>query len=235
MFTFHFKTFLGQLFLDEPIHAGAPSESPVLIFFREKEDFTKHEMLRRFNNLLQTKNISWLRPFKNLTGEWVVDLKELKNNYAILNDTEYLKGKATIEPEYFQNEKRNEYTDEIEEVETWLKFGIYPDEIYIQSASSLSTTTNELTQPVERFYKDFNKPHNCGFLMMKYEDTNIPTQLVKIIKHRFEKYGFKILRADDKWYSDDLLTNIKAYMHCCGFGVALFDRINSNYFNPMFH
>jgi hypothetical protein len=68
--------------------------------------------------------------------------------------------------------------------------------------------------------------------MMKYEDTPIPTELEKIIKDHFESRYFKILRADEKWYSDDLLTNIKTYMHGCSFGVALFERINTNYFNP---
>src|SRR5687767_3756056 len=106
MFVFHFKTFMGHLQLNEPTHQGVPSESPILIFFNEKEDLTKHEILRRFNNLLQTKNITWLRPFKSLTSEWVVDLKELKSSFKILANTEYLKGKTTIEPEYFQREKR---------------------------------------------------------------------------------------------------------------------------------
>ncbi len=55
MFVFHFKTFVGHLELDEPTHDGIPSESPTLIVFKEKQDLTKHELLRRFNNLLQKK------------------------------------------------------------------------------------------------------------------------------------------------------------------------------------
>lgn len=232
MFVFHYKTFIGHLQLDEPTHEGIPSESPILIFFNEKEDLTKHEMLRRFNNLLQAKNITWLRPFKSLTSEWIIDLKELKSSFSILSNTEYLKGKATIEPEYFQREKREDYSDEVISVETSIKFAIYPDEIYIQSSVLTSNINEELKRPLDRFFKDFSKPHNCGFLMMKYEDTPLPAEIVKIIKEHFATYNFNILRADDKWYSDDLLTNIKTYMHGCSFGIALFDRINTNYFNP---
>jgi hypothetical protein len=232
MFVFHFKTFIGSLQLDEPIHGGISSESPILIFFTEEEDLTKHELLRRFNNLLQKKQISWLRPFKSLTNEWLIDLKELKGVFPILANTEYLKGKITIEPEYFQDERRDEYTDEVLSIKSSIKFSIYPDEIYAHNSILTSNINDELKKPLERFYKDYAKPQNCGFLMMKYEDTPIPTELVKIIKDHFAIHGFTILRADDKWYSDDLLTNIKTYMHGCSFGIALFDRINSNYFNP---
>jgi hypothetical protein len=232
MFVFHYKTFVGQLQVDEPYFDGIPSESPVLIFFNQKEDLTKHEILKRFNNLLQAKSISWLRPFRSLTNEWVIDLKELKSSFKILENTEYLKGKVTVEPEYFQRENRDEYSDEVISIETSLKLAIYPDEIYIQSSVLTSNLNDELKRPLDRFFKDFSKPHNCGFLMMKYEDTPMPIELVKIIKEHFAYYNYNILRADDKWYSDDLLSNIKTYMHGCSFGVALFDRINSNYFNP---
>ena len=224
MFVFFFKTFVGQLQLDEPTHEGIPSEDPILIFFKEQEDLTKHEILRRFNNLLHQNKITWLRPFKELTNEWVIDLKELKNTYKILGKTEYLKGKLTIEPEYYQEEQKDIYTDEFKSINTIIKFSIFPDEIHALNLNSDSI--------IRRFYKDFTTPNNCGFLMMKFEDTPIPTELEKIIKNHFESRNFKILRADDKWYSDDLLTNIKTYMHGCSFGIALFERINTSYFNP---
>lgn len=232
MLVFHYKTFLGHLQLDEPKYDGVPEDSPVYIFFNEKEDLTKHETLRRFNNLLQRSNVSWIRPFKSLTNEWVIDLKEFKSSFNILDNLGYLKGKITVDPEYHQNEQRDEFTDEVTSIQSWIKFAIHPDEIYIQNTVLTSNISEELKKPLDRFFKDFSKPQNCGFLMMKYEDTPLPAELVKIIKDHFSTYGFNILRADDKSYSDDLLTNIRTYMHGCHFGVALFDRINSSYFNP---
>jgi len=232
MFVFNFKTFIGQLQLDEPFHKNIPSESPILISFREKERLTKHAILRRFNNLLQQNEITWLRPLKDLTNEWVVDLKELKSNFDFLEKTEYLKGRLTIEPEYFQNETIDPFTEKLISVESTIKFSIYPNEINALNSSNVSILSDEIKKPLEKFYKDFSKPQNCGFLMMKYEDTPIPTAIEKIIKEYFIIKKFKILRADDKWYSDDLLTNIRTYMHGCSFGIALFDRINTNYFNP---
>jgi nucleoside 2-deoxyribosyltransferase len=40
------------------------------------------------------------------------------------------------------------------------------------------------------------------------------------------------MRADDKQYMDDLFSNIKTYMHACDFGIAVFDRIMQDDFNP---
>lgn len=232
MFTFYFTTFIGKLQIHPPTHNNIPNESPVLIFFQQNEDLTKHETLRRFNKLLQENKISWIRPFKELTNEWVVDLKELKNSFKILEHTEYLKDKLTIEPEYFQNRTFDEDTDEVKSVTTTIKFAIYRDEIHSLNSSTEPIVRAELKHPLERFYKDHSKPQNCGFLMMKFEDTPIPSELQKIIKEHFESRNFTVLRADDKWYSDDLLTNIKTYMHGCSFGIALFERINTSYFNP---
>jgi hypothetical protein len=58
MFVFHFFTFVGRLQLHVPTYEGIPSESPIKIYFREEEDLTKHEILRRFNSLLHNNNYS---------------------------------------------------------------------------------------------------------------------------------------------------------------------------------
>ncbi len=40
------------------------------------------------------------------------------------------------------------------------------------------------------------------------------------------------MKADDKSYSDDLMTNIEAYIHGCGFGIAVYERITTEMYNP---
>jgi hypothetical protein len=47
-----------------------------------------------------------------------------------------------------------------------------------------------------------------------------------------QSYGFNLLRADDHVYSEDLLTNVQAYIYGCRFAVAVFERIESDNFNP---
>ncbi len=46
------------------------------------------------------------------------------------------------------------------------------------------------------------------------------------------QHGIVALRADDKEYMDDLFLNIKTYMHACDFGIAIFERITDDNFNP---
>jgi hypothetical protein len=232
MFVFNYINFVGNLDIQAPTHKGIPSESPVFIFYKEKGDLSKHEILRRFNRLLNKYDITYLRPLKNLTSEWLFNLQEFKHSFDCFKDTKYLKGQITIEPEYFRRIETDEFTDEITLEETSIKFTIYPEDLNNLNTIIDTALSEELNQPLHRFRKDFSTSEKCGFLMMKYEDSKIQTELIDIIKNHFEKKGIKILRADDKWYADDLLTNIQTYMHGCSFGVALFERINTNYFNP---
>jgi hypothetical protein len=232
MFTFHFKNFVGTLDIQAPTYSGIPSESPVFLFYREKEDLSKHEILRRFRKLLSKYDITYLRPFKDLTSEWIIDLNEFKHTFECFKETKFLKGQITIEPEYFQDKKYDEYTDEVVSEETTIKFSIYPEDVKMFSSNSTTLIPDELNIPLRRFRKDFPSEVKCAFLMMKFEDTPIQLKLIETIEHCFEQHGITLLRADFKWYADDLLNNIRTYMHGCDFGVAIFDRVKTEYFNP---
>jgi nucleoside 2-deoxyribosyltransferase len=45
-------------------------------------------------------------------------------------------------------------------------------------------------------------------------------------------HGIVALRADDKQYHHELFPNIRTYMHGCDFGVAVFERLEQDDFNP---
>lgn len=171
MFTFHFKNFFGNLDIQAPTHDGIPPDSPIFIFYQEKEDLSKHEILRRFNRILNNYRISYLRPLRNLTGEWIFDLQEFKHSFKCFKDTKYLKGKITIEPDFLRNIETDEYTDEITSEETTLKFSIYPEDMQSLNTAPDLSFSEELNEPLKRFRKDFKSTDKCGFLMMKYEDS----------------------------------------------------------------
>ncbi|WP_051315013.1 hypothetical protein [Algoriphagus terrigena] len=232
MFTFHFKNFLGTLDIQEPNHRGIPPESPIYIFYREEEELSKHEILRRFKRVLSSYNITYLRPLKDLTSEWVVDLQELKHQFICFKDSIQLKGKLTIEPEYIQNNKFDEYNDQPVSEETIIKFSIYQEDIQLFTSHNSNVIPEELNKSLRLFRKDFPINSKCAFLMMKFEDTPIQLKLISTIRDFFKSSGINLLRADDKWYADDLLSNIRTYMHGCDFGVAIFDRVKTEYFNP---
>jgi hypothetical protein len=232
MFVFQFIDFCRTLDIQPPKHDGIPENSPILIYFKKNGNYTKHEFFKIFNKLLTSNNILYLRPLKNLTNEWIVDLNELKDSFNCLEKLSYLNGIITIEPKYEQRIDKDEYSDSIVSIETILKIKIQPNDLKILELNQDIDMSGDLNQSLKKFHKDHKKNDNCGFLMMKFEDTKIQSEIANITKEIFKKQGISLLRADDKWYSDDLFTNIKTYMQGCTFGVALFERIKTNHFNP---
>jgi nucleoside 2-deoxyribosyltransferase len=89
-----------------------------------------------------------------------------------------------------------------------------------------------LIESVNKFRNDFPDYQNTAFLMMRFENTHTHKKIVEIVKDIFKQNGITLLRADDKQYHSDMFNNVQTYMHCCGMGVAIFDAINSNDFNP---
>ena len=52
------------------------------------------------------------------------------------------------------------------------------------------------------------------------------------MKESLEKFSILAIRADEKRFARTLMENVHTYLHCCTFGVAVFERIESNEFNP---
>jgi hypothetical protein len=90
----------------------------------------------------------------------------------------------------------------------------------------------DITPFMKEFIKDHPSNAEVGFVMMQYENTRAHKTILAMIKKTLEEVGLRGVRADDKQYSDDLLHNIRTYMHCCGFGIAVFERIEREDFNP---
>jgi hypothetical protein len=90
----------------------------------------------------------------------------------------------------------------------------------------------ELAESLKRFRKDHPNPAGCAFVMMRFGTTKAHTEIIQSIRDALAKHGFKALRADDKEYHDDLFWNILTYIHGCGFGMAVFERIEQEEFNP---
>lgn len=68
--------------------------------------------------------------------------------------------------------------------------------------------------------------------MMKFEDTPDHKKAVKAIKIACEKHGITAIRAEEIEFHSYLYWNIMTYIYACDFGIAVFDRITSNDFNP---
>lgn len=89
----------------------------------------------------------------------------------------------------------------------------------------------EIAKEIESFKSDY-KGKKTAFIVMQFSKTKAHDQIVLTIKETLAKHGIIGLRADDKEYADDLFANIKTYMHCCDFGIGVFERILEDNFNP---
>lgn len=100
-----------------------------------------------------------------------------------------------------------------------------------QKLSDDAIMVPELTKEIEAFNVDF-KDKKTAFIIMQFSKTKAHDNIVKTIKETLAKHHIIGLRADDKEYADDLFSNIKTYMHCCDFGIGVFERIVEDNFNP---
>lgn len=90
----------------------------------------------------------------------------------------------------------------------------------------------EIQESLARFRSDHPDEAKVAFIMMRFGQTGLHEKVIKGIKSALEPHGITGLRADDKQYHDDLFDNILTYIYGCGLGIAVFERIETDEFNP---
>ncbi len=68
--------------------------------------------------------------------------------------------------------------------------------------------------------------------MMQFKETKAHEVIAAAVKACLAAHGIVGVRADDKEYHSDLFPNVQTYLHGCGLGVAIFERIEAEIFNP---
>lgn len=101
-----------------------------------------------------------------------------------------------------------------------------------KTISEQAVSTPELASGLEKFRRDYPVGNRTAFIIMQFGDTRLHEDIVETIKNELQKHNIAALRANDKEYMDDLFPNVKVYMHACDFGIAVFDRITEDDFNP---
>jgi hypothetical protein len=90
----------------------------------------------------------------------------------------------------------------------------------------------EIHESLAKFKEDHPDPSKVAFIMMQFGRTNAHAEIVKAIRSALDSHDIRGVKADDKQYHDDLLSNVQTYLYGCGFGVAVFERIEEEDFNP---
>lgn len=151
----------------------------------------------------------------------------MKQQFEGLRELDWCTGRAYLEPE-FEVEKERTAISRTKYYETFIVFYINP----VALGMTPMHVPPEIQQSMRDFRLDHPDPRKVAFLMMKYGKTPAHVNIVEGIKQALEPHGIIALRADDKDYHADLYPNILTYLHGCGFGIAVFERIEQDEFNP---
>lgn len=190
----------------------------------------RYEILKFVEHTIKEKKISWITCRVN---EWQLDLDKLKNSFTFLLNEEWLKGKVEKVPDFEASPK-----------EAWLgcnyKGTNYIGLVFLHITPETLTeakmigTPHEIRESLESFRKDFPGPSKVAFIfiMMDFSDTEPHKKIKKVIEKSLLDNGIVGVRSDHKAYHDDLFPNVKTYIHGCNFGVAVFERITGDLFNP---
>ena len=86
----------------------------------------------------------------------------------------------------------------------------------------------EIKMSLERLADKYPDSKKLGFLIMRIAATKPLERIVSVIKDTAGKHGLVIIRADENDFHADLWGNVRTLLHGCGFGVAVYERIESD-------
>lgn len=105
-----------------------------------------------------------------------------------------------------------------------------PDEF--SSASPVGEAPVEIQDSLDRFRRDHPNPDKVAFIMMQFGQTRAHAEITEAVRDGLAAYGIAAVRADGKRYHDYLFYNVLTYLHGCGLGIAIYERIETQTYNP---
>jgi len=94
-----------------------------------------------------------------------------------------------------------------------------------ETASALQPHPPEISMSLERLQGKYPDPKKLGFLIMRFAAAKPYERIASVIKATAEKHGLAVLRADENDFHADLWGNVRTLLHGCGFGIAVYERI----------
>lgn len=137
-----------------------------------------------------------------------------------------LTGRVSVEPEVEQTEQVL-----VDGMRIDSSVVLYLSALELGRMPSPSPVPPEIAGSLEQFNTDNDGAH-VGFLMMRFGNTPAHTAIAAAVREIGVQHGIRIVRADDKEYHPDLFYNVMTYMHGSLFGVAVFERLEQEEFNP---
>lgn len=179
----------------------------------KRKEFIEYQVSIREDSLL------WLNELEEMLVDYEKQFDRADYSFA----REYKDVVEDVRNELLGTESKNESTD---------IFGNLQELIAERIAESAKLIPADIKESSERFYKDYPEGSRTAFLIMQFTETEVHDKIISTIKNLLKEHNITVLRADDKEYNDDLFANIKTYMHCCEFGISIFERVTEDEFNP---
>jgi len=188
----------------------------------------KRDTIKNLIKSIYDSDITWIN---NKNSLWEIDLDKAKNYLDGFPDINWFSGIINIDIDF---ETDDTFEFEYKRYNAYLYF--YITKKIIDENKSIKMSNNfipvEIIESIEKFNVDYPSQQKTAFIIMKFGNDNIYTEISNIIKTALLPVGIIGLRADDKQYHGDLFYNISTYLHGCDFGIALYDRVDSENFNP---
>jgi nucleoside 2-deoxyribosyltransferase len=95
---------------------------------------------------------------------------------------------------------------------------------------------HEIPERIRAYVKAFRRDHpdrsKTAFIMMRISNNAPFPKITQALRDVLKGHGMTGVRADDKTYTKELFANVETHMHGCGFGIAVFERIEKEDINP---
>lgn len=208
-----------------PGSEGEPDAFTINFWLYSENTPHREELLEELSDKLRRRKIDWL---KKDGSSWVFNPALLKEEFREGKTLGWLTGIRNVVPRVTTTTDRQEGRED--SYSSHISFQTNPSAPKFASVDYSFPV--EITDSLGRFKEDHPDPAKTAFLMMKFQGTEAHDRIVSAIKKALMVHGIEIVRADEKEYHDDLFPNVLTYCYGSGFGVAIFERIEDNEFNP---
>lgn len=205
-------------------HQDESIEVRFFILMKDTPAPQKGDAVRTLLKKMENTHVSWFVPDRK---EWAFDLDRMREEFKDLQEWDWCRGRVYLEPE-FEVKKEDVDISSHKYYETFIVFYITPEVLGMTRAH----VPTEIQHSLRNFRLDHPDPKKTAFILMKFGQTTAHDRIVQGIRDSLTTHGISAVRADDKDYHTDLYSNVLTYMYGCGFGIAVFERIEREDFNP---
>lgn len=186
----------------------------------------RRQVLQHVRSALEREKLPW---FSAIGERWHIDATLMKKSFPSLSRHEWLTGRLIVTPDHEPTE-RTVFGEIL--FEHFAVAYITPDSMGEISMPLPPGYPPSISESIKQFRLEHPDSAKTAFIMMRFGSTPAHLAIVTAIRESLSPHGISALRADDKEYHEDLLPNILTYIYGCAIGIAVFERLETDDFNP---